>query len=222
MNIIEKERRELQSGLPAGSWWRLHWTLDGAAAGDGRLQRSSQQCAREAREEGYDKESAAAVAQSFAAVSQEYSPLDWEQLPALLPAGRPEKVNVFQVLHRIQKLGKTKSTLPIDIPDNLRIKCSLDLAEPLTDIINSCLETGQFPVAWRREWVTPVPKPKKMDDIETCGDLRKVASTSDSAKIFESFLRDWITKDIGEKMDINQFAGKLDGVGPVDNRPSTN
>ena len=51
-----------------------------------------------------------------------------------------------------------------------------------------------------------------MDDVETCGDLRKVASTSDSAKMFESFLRDWITEDIGEKLDINQFAGEK-GVG---------
>ena len=51
MNIIESERRELQLGLPAGSWWMLHWTLDGATAGAGRHQRSSQQVAREAREE---------------------------------------------------------------------------------------------------------------------------------------------------------------------------
>ena len=159
-----------------------------------------------------DKESAAAVAQSFAAVSQEYSPLDREQLPAFLPAGRPEQVGVFQVLDRIKKLGKTKSTLPIDLPDKLRIECALDLAEPLTDIINSCLRTGQFPAAWRREWVTPVPKAKRMEDLETCKDLRKIASTSDSAKIFESFLRDWITKDIVDKIYINQFAGKT-GVG---------
>ena len=99
-------------------------------------------------------------------------------------------------------------TLPIDLPDRLRIECALDLAEPLTDIINSCLRTGQFPVAWRREWVTPVSKPKRMENVESCKDLRKIASTSDSAKNFESFLRDWITEDIGAIIDINQFAGK--------------
>lgn len=91
-----------------------------------------------------NKECAAAVAQSFATVSQEYDKLDREQLPAFLPAGRPEQVNVFQVLTRIRKLGKTKSTLPIDIPDRLRLECALDLAEPLTDIINSCLRDGKF------------------------------------------------------------------------------
>ena len=66
-----------------------------------------------------DKESAEAVAQSFASVSQEYSPLDRCQLPAFLPAGRPEEVTIFQVINKIKKLGKTKSTLPIDIPDRL-------------------------------------------------------------------------------------------------------
>ena len=111
----------------------------------------------------------------------------------------------MQVFRRIKMLGKTKSTLPIDIPDKLRIECALDLAEPLTDIINTCLKDGRFPIAWRREWVTPVPKKQ---DVETCKDLRKVASTSDSSKIFETFLRDWITEDIGDKIDINQFAGK--------------
>ena len=159
-----------------------------------------------------NQECAEAVAQSFAAVSLEYSPLDREKLPAFLPAGRPEQVNVFQVMERIRRVGKTKSTLPIDIPDRLRTECALDLAEPMTDIINTCLRDGSFPRAWRREWVTPVPKLGPGEELKTCDDVRKVASTSDYSKVFETFLRDWITEDIGNKIDINQFAGKK-GVG---------
>ena len=159
-----------------------------------------------------DRECAEAVAQSFAAVSQEYSPLDRTKLPAFLPAGRPMQVHIFQVMDQIKKIGKTKSTLPIDIPDKLRTECALDLAEPMTDIINSCLLDGSFPRAWRREWVTPVLKFKPGEELKTCDDFRKVASTSDYSKVFETFLRDWITEDIGEKIDINQFAGKK-GVG---------
>ena len=98
-----------------------------------------------------DSQCAEAVAESFAAVSQQYQRLDRCQLPAFLPAGRPEQVNVFQVMHHIKKLGSTKSTLPIDIPDRLRKECALDLAEPLTDIINSCLTAGKFPIAWKKE-----------------------------------------------------------------------
>ena len=66
-----------------------------------------------------DKECAEAVAQSFAAVSQEYEILDRTKLPSFLPAGRPEKVNVFQVLDKIKSIGHTKSTLPLDLPDRL-------------------------------------------------------------------------------------------------------
>ena len=159
-----------------------------------------------------DAECVEAIGQLFASVSQEYSALDRSQLPAFLLAGRPEEVNVFQVMERIKKLGKTKLTLPIDIPDKLRVECALDLAEPLCDIFNSCLKGGSFPVMWRREWCTPVPKPKDGGDLKTCDDVRKVASTSDFSKIFESFLRGWVTEDIGAKIDINQCSGKS-GVG---------
>ena len=159
-----------------------------------------------------DKDCAEAIAQSFASVSQEYTPLERDQLPSFLPAGRPEEVNVFQVMHMIRTLGKTKSTLPIDIPDRLRIKCAVNLSEPLADIINSCLREGTYPVMWRREWCTPVPKPKDGGELKTCDDVRKVASTSDFSKIFELFLRGWVTEDIGASIDRNQFAGKK-GIG---------
>ena len=59
---------------------------------------------------------------------------------------------------------------------------------------------------------TPVPKLKDGGDLKTCDDVRKVASTSDFSKIFGSFLRGWVTEDIGAKININQFAGKS-GIG---------
>ena len=107
-----------------------------------------------------DRECAEAIAQSFAAVSQEYSGLNRAKLPSFHPAGRPEQVTVFQVMEKIKKLGRTISTLPIDLPYKLCIECALDLSEPLADIFNSCLKDKRFPVMWRREWCDPVPKPK--------------------------------------------------------------
>ena len=157
-----------------------------------------------------DSQCAEAVAQSFASVSQIYNRLDRSKLPAFLPAEKPEQVNVFQVMYHIQKLGCTKSTLPIDIPDRLRQECAIDLAEPLTNIINCCLTAGTFPKSWRREWVTPVPK--GVGPLKTIKDVRKIASTSDYSNIYESILKIWIVEDIGEKININQFAGKK-GVG---------
>ena len=157
-----------------------------------------------------DQEGAEAVAEEFARVSQEYKPIQLEELPAYLPARAPEQVNIFQVWSKIKSVKKTKLTLPIDLPDRLRNECSLDIAEPMTDIINACLREGVFPKMWRREWVTPVPKIKGA--LKTLNDVRKIASTSDYPKIFEKFLIEWILEDIRKSLNINQFAGKK-GVG---------
>jgi len=154
-----------------------------------------------------DQECAEAVAQAFASVSQEYEPIDMAQLPAFLPAGRPEELNELQVFHQLKSMKKTRSTLPIDIPDKLRKECALDLAEPMTNILNSCLRAGCFPVPWRREWVTPIPKTSPHQP-KTTKEVRKIASTSDYSKLFEVFLRKWIVEDIDSKININQFAGR--------------
>ena len=74
--------------------------------------------------------------------------------------------------------------MPVDISDRLRQDCALYLAEPMCDIINPCLRAGCFPKPWRREWVTPVPKPKNGEELKTCNDVRMVASTSDYSKVF--------------------------------------
>ena len=203
--LRNKMVNELKEG-DSGQWYSIMRKFGGID------QMSRQELRIKSLEGLSNRECAEAVAQSFASVSQEYSPLDRTRLPAFLPAGRPMQVSIFQVMDRIKRIGKTKSTLPIDIPDRLRTECALDLAEPMTDIINSCLLAGSFPRAWRREWVTPVPKLKPGEELKNCDDVRKVASTSDYSKVFETFLRDWITEDIGEKIDINQFAGKK-GVG---------
>ena len=190
---------ELKTTNP-GRWYSMMKRLGGLE------QMSRGRISIESLEGLTDLECAEAIGQSFASVCQEYSALDRTQLPAFLPAGRPEEVNIFQVISKIKKLGKTKSTQPIDIPDMLQVKCAVDLAEPLTDIFNSCLRAGSFPAMWRQEWCTPVPK--HGGNLKTCDDVRKVASTSDFSKIFESFIRGWVTEDIGSKIDRNQFAGK--------------
>ena len=62
-------------------------------------------------------ECAQKIAEHFAAVSNEYSPVNNEQLPCYLPALPPPQVTEYDVYLRLAKSKKTKSTLPIDIPD---------------------------------------------------------------------------------------------------------
>ena len=112
------------------------------------------------------------VTRSLAAVSQSYQPLDLTKMPSYLPAQEPEQKTIFEVFEKIKTLKKTRSILPIDLPDRLRIECAIDLAEPLTDIFNSCLKNTVFPAMWRWDWVSALPK-KPNRELLRCTDFRK-------------------------------------------------
>ena len=84
-------------------------------------------------------ESAKRIADHFAAISNQYDPIDISQLPCYLPALPPPQVTEHDVYLRINRLKKTKSTLPLDIPDKVRLECSPFLAGPLSTIINNKL-----------------------------------------------------------------------------------
>ena len=71
------------------------------------------------------------------------------------------------------------------------------------------MEQYWYPVLWKKELVTPVPK---ITHPQVIKDLRKISGTSDFSKVFEGFLKEWILSDISENLDIGQFGG-LKGSG---------
>ena len=92
--------------------------------------------------------------------------------------------------------------MPIDIPDSLRKESAEVLAEPLTEINNTCLVNETYPKTWKMEFVTHVPKSKPNIFLKKFKDVRKLASTSDFRKIFEIFLlkfRHGVVSDILRK-----------------------
>ena len=124
-------------------------------------------------QEGLSKqECAEEIGQFLAAVSNEYEPMNVEKLPSYLPSLPPPQVEQFKVYQKLLALNNTKSTLPIDIPAKLRKEVSVELAVPLTHIINCCLADGVYPDLWKREWVSPIPKVKEPQVLK---DVRKVA-----------------------------------------------
>ena len=149
------------------------------------------------------------IAEHFASISQEYDAISPDQLPSFLPAQPPPVLQDYQVYTELKKMKKTKSTLPIDIPYKLRNEFAAELAKPLTNILNACLQTGIYPKKWKFEWVTPVPKTKNPKVIK---DLRKISCTSDYSKLFERFLKNWILEDIQADLDPAQF-GNQKGTG---------
>ena len=149
------------------------------------------------------------IANHYATISNNYSPIDTHKLPCYLPAPLPPQVDEYRVFQKICKLKNTRSTLEIDLPNKLRKEFSVELATPVTNIINTSLNQQSYPTLWKKELITPVPKvthPKKLKD------LRKISSTSDFSKVYEGFLRDWLMEDICENIDPGQFGG-LKGSG---------
>ena len=113
-------------------------------------------------------EAAQRIAHHYSSISNEYLPIDNTQLPCYLPAPPPPQVEEHDVFQRLQKLKKTRSTLPIDVPNKIRIECAPFLAEPLTTIINNCLTESQYPAVWKQEWITPANKithPREISDL---------------------------------------------------------
>ena len=146
------------------------------------------------------------IAEHYAKISREFSPVNTAQLPCFLPAQQPPQVDEHTVYERIKKLKKTRSTLPLDLPDKLRQACAVELAEPVTDIINTCLTQGVYPALWKQEFVTPAPK---VTNPKTIKDLRKISCTSDYSKLFERFLKDWVMEDISGNLDLSQYGGQI-------------
>ena len=156
-----------------------------------------------------NKTCAEVIAQSFASVSNEYSPINLDALPCYRPTQKPPQVEEHIVYEKINKLKSTKSTFKIDLPNKVRKEFSVDLTPPLTDIINTGLMEGTYPLLWKYEYISPVPK---VTHPKILKDLRKISSTSDYSKVFESFLKDWIMEDITPNIEIGQFGG-LKGMG---------
>ena len=149
------------------------------------------------------------IGEHFSNISNEYNPIDKAKLPCYLPAPQPPQVTEYEVYERLRKIKKTKSTLPIDIPDKIRKECEVLLAEPLSIILNKCLQDSVYPKLWKQEWVTPAPK---VTNPLIISDLRKISCTSDYSKLFEGFIKDWIMEDISSTIDIGQFGG-VSGTG---------
>ena len=80
-----------------------------------------------------------------------------------------------------------------------------DLVLPLSHIINCCFQAGQYPVLWKNEFVTPVPKvypPEKMEH------LRKISGLLNFSKITDSLLTEFLVADMAPKGDVAQYGNE--------------
>ena len=148
-----------------------------------------------------DGEVADEIANYFNAISREFSPLQPCQIP--FTYDRPlDYLAPGQVEKMIRAAKKPSSTVKGDLPPSLVNAASKAISSPVADIFNEIIRTLVWPIEWKREYVTVIPK-KPMP--ESLADLRNISCTPFLSKVFESYVMKRAQEEITLKN--NQFGG---------------
>ena len=155
------------------------------------------------------EQSAERIAEHFASISQEFPPLNHQQLPQrvklkLQSRTLPPTVSEFDVYQKMKAAKKPRSGVPTDLPKLLTQEFLPELAAPVSRIINSILVSGEWPSQWKLEHVIPVPK---VPVPETEDDLRPISLTPFFSKVTEHFVVSWLLEFIEDKIDFMQYGG---------------
>ena len=161
------------------------------------------------RESLDDRQCAERIADYFARISQEFPPLDKKSLPERVQTrleiqSSPPKLELYDVFKKVKSAKKPKSGVPGDLPAVIVKEFAPELATPVQHIINSIIQTGQWPSQWKQEWVTPI---SKVSVPETEDDLRPISLTNFFSKVTENFVVMWLLEHIGDKIDFRQYGG---------------
>ena len=150
------------------------------------------------------------IADQMSSVRNEFEPLNKTDIK--VPIFTKENIPVISVTNvekRLSEIQTNKSTPKGDIPPKLIKRFSKYLSEPLTDLINSILREGAWPIVFKEEVVTPVPKVFPQKVIE---DLRDITGLCTFNKIAEKVIGELIIEDMKAKLDPSQFANQK-GIG---------
>ena len=141
------------------------------------------------------------LASHFNANSDEFKPLETNQIPVTKPRGLPF-LDPFQEAGRIRAFKKPKSMVKGDLVPALFTRFGDLLAIPLCSIYNEISRTRVWPLIWKEEFVTTIPKRTLPASIN---DLRNISCTMLASKIYESYVLNWVQEEV--KVKKNQFGG---------------
>ena len=155
-----------------------------------------------------DFECAEKIAEYFSRVSQEYPPLNVENLPPNVKKhlGNPDGCSApllshYDVYTKLSKAKKPNSVVPGDLPKKLMQRFPGELAIPVSIIFNKISQSQVYPSQWKVEHQIPIPKvtqPSSEDEI------RNIAKTPFLSKAYESCLADWLLPIIQPYLDPGQ------------------
>ena len=148
------------------------------------------------------------IADEFSEVPNNYSPLHTEDIafPPFSENDIPQFTEA-QVWKKLACIKINTSTRDGDAPARLYKTFAAYLADPLTNILNCSIKTGQYPDIWKVEVATPIPKTYPTSKLT---DLRNISGLMNSDKIFETLLAELIMCDMQKNIDPSRY-GNMKG-----------
>ena len=147
---------------------------------------------RELKPEMSNVELANDVAGFFNRISNEFEPLDPFDIPRTYERDLP-LLSAAQVEKCLKTCKKPVSMVDGDIFPKLVNNCAGALSIPLSNIFNTITSTSVWPISWKKEIVTVIPK-KNMP--ESYSDLRNISCTKLFSKVYEGYVLEWAMEEI--------------------------
>lgn len=142
------------------------------------------------------------LATFFNNISAHYRPLDLSKIPETFERQLPS-LTTEEVIKKIKASKKPTSTVPGDITSVLYELYPQDLAIPIAHIFNMITRQCSWPVQWKVEYVTVIPKAKDPQQPSECGNI---SCTNYLSKLYEFFVLDWSQEEV--RPEKNQYGGE--------------
>ena len=159
--------------------------------------------ARQLKPESTVEEMGEEMADFFAKISKEFSPLALDSVP--LTHDKPvKKLNPEEVEKTLKRMNAPKSYVTFDPPPSIIGPCSTTFAKIMTPIMNEIGNNKWWPSRWKMEEVTVIPKKTMPESLDQC---RNISCTSIFSKLAETYMMEEIRQEI--KLNENQYGGSL-------------
>ena len=154
-----------------------------------------------------DEEQAEIIADFYAKISNEYEPINDVSIPEKsYETNEPcPKFEEYLVYKRIMKMNTRKSTVRGDIPMKIIKEFGVELSTPLNHIFEFSMQNGQYPNLWKFQTITPAPKVYPPCRVKQ---LRPISGLLNFAKIYESFLAEFMVEDMKPSKDPAQYVNE--------------
>ena len=154
-----------------------------------------------------DSEQSEVIANHYSKISNEFDPVDENEFIDYLKENRIKAPHVEprKIDKVIKTMNKKAATIKGDIPMKLISEFSVELAFPLSYLINFIFESGTYPDIWKVEHVTPVPK---FYPPEQLSDLRKISGLLNFSKIADKIMGEFIAEDMKSSRDQAQYGNE--------------